>query len=180
MKLTKHVFALIVVFSVMSLIGCSKDQNSPQAQQQAYAQGVQCGTTPSCGMAWMQANGATPAQIAMAYPNGQLPQNAVGLLPPGSPGTIPVVNPVTPVAGTAPVALPIKDVKRDQDQANRIQRAIASISNNPNSSFYVDPNAQDVPARPSADQIAAASNAIRAATKSPVSTGNSGDSNSTQ
>lgn len=131
MKLSTHIFGLLVVFAAFSLIGCSKDDN--QSPQQTAAK---CLGTPGCTQAVVAAYMTAPpgTQAAMI----QTANGVMAQLPPGA-----TVN------GTAPAQLPLAaaSAQQVQQQARLVQQAMASASANPMSSYYVDPNAQDVPAR---------------------------------
>lgn len=130
MKLSTHIFGLMVVFGALSLIGCSNDDNkSPQKLA------AECVGTSGCTqrvVAYCMTNPGSCQQAAVAYNAAANPQNPA--LPPAAPGQ-------------APQALPL--AQQVQQRAQQVAAGMKQSSANPMSSYYVDPSAQDIPARSS-------------------------------
>lgn len=172
MKLTIHILALLTVFSAFSLIGCS-DNNSTNPQVAAQ----KCLSTIGCPQSVLSAVGATQGQIALATQAIGATGTANGapaVLPPAATGTTTTLTGNT----SAPAVLPVSSASI-ASAAAKIQKAMNEASANPMSSYYVDANAPDIPARNSQETIQTVQ-AIKAAIRQPAAADNSGGSSVTQ
>lgn len=134
MKLSTHILALLMIFGFVSLIGC--DNNKQATAQQCLAAGPRCVNGVVAAYMSMDPN-ARAAVLAQAQANGLNATTLNGVaaqLPPGAPQTLPLASSSAQKAAV-------------QQQAQKVRAALKEASANPMSSYYEDPNAQDIPAR---------------------------------